>query len=369
MIRDVKRSSADCLKQPRLLIALLGVCLASLSCSFLAAEPTPTAFPTITEEADEAAEADPITRTETATPLAPTVTAAVTTPATKTLDPSMEPAATTAPTMTPWVEPIPVASHTPGPILPSPTAPAASPAPDVPRIDYFRASSQEADPGDRITLEWMTTGAITVTLWRLAPTGQFSAFWDVESAASFEYDIGEHERNQTRFALYAGNAAGELASASLSVSLRCPDSWFFSNPPDICPATAAIFSEGAEQYFENGLMLWVGGEDRIYILFSDGNSPNWTAFSDEWDPGEPDRDPNLSPPPGLFQPVRGFGLAWREQPGVRERLGWATAEEIPYPTAVQRPSYAKYNETYIRAADGAIWKLLPERSGWEKIPG
>lgn len=345
------------------------MCLASLSCSLFAAEPTRALAPTITGEAGEAAGAGPITRTETATALAPTVTAAITAQATEAPDPSIEAAATTATAMTPWVEPIPVASQTPGAIVPSPTTPAASPGPDALRIDYFRSSSQEADPGDRITLEWMTTGAITVTLWRLAPTGQFSAFWDVESAGSFEYDIGQHERNHTRFALYAGNAAGDLASATLSVSLRCPDSWFFSNPPDICPAAAPILSKGAEQHFENGLMLWVGGEDRIYVLFDDGNSPNWSAFSDEWDPGEPDRDPDISPPPGLFQPVRGFGLVWREQSGVRERLGWATAEEIPYSTALQRPSYAKYNETYIWAAEGGLWKLLPERSGWEKIPG
>jgi hypothetical protein len=275
--------------------------------------------------------------------------------------------------MTPRLEPVLDESQTPEATTPLATPPTATPSPTAPAagplIDYFRPSSEAADPGDTITLEWMTTGAITVTLWRLAPTGQFSAFWDVEGAGTFEYDIGQHERNQTRFALIAGDNAGQLDSATLSVSLRCPDSWFFSNAPDICPANAAVHSDGAEQRFQNGLMLWSQGEDRIYVLYDDGLSPKWGAFPDEWDSGEPDRDPSLSPPPGLLQPVRGFGLVWREQPGVRERLGWATLEETPYSTSVQRPSYAKYNETYILAADGLIWKLLPERSGWEKIQG
>ena len=114
-------------------------------------------------------------------------------------------------------------------------------------------------------------------------------------------------------------------------------------------------------------MIWVGGENRIYVLFDDGNSPNWNGYADEWQPGQPENDPSLEPPPGLVQPVRGFGKVWREQPDVRERLGWATAEEVAYGTVLQRTSYAKYNSTYVQALDGNIWHLKPERSGWEKI--
>ena len=357
--------------QPRLLIALLGMCLASLSCSRFAASPVSPITPTYTIVKTESAGPGPTSTTAAATSeaLIPTATSPNLATATSASDSPAGPSSSATSTTKPIEEPTPGAGQVPAATAPPPTTPPVGPTISNPQIEYFRASPETADPGDTITLEWMTTGAITVTLWKLAPTGQFSAFWDVDGAGTFVYDIGEHERNQSRFALYAGDAQGETNSATLSVALRCPDSWFFSSPPDICPAEAAVVSAGAEQRFENGIMLWVGGEDRIYVLFDDGASPNWTAFPDEWDSGEPDRDPNLNPPPGLFQPVRGFGLVWREGQGVRERIGWATAEESPYPTAVQRPSYAKYNETYIRAADGAIWKLLPERSGWEKIPG
>jgi hypothetical protein len=58
---------------------------------------------------------------------------------------------------------------------------------------------------------------------------------------------------------------------------------------------------------------------------------------------------------------------WCEEPTVRDRLGWGTAGEVGYETAVQNTSSPKYTTTYIRAADGNVWKLLPERSGWEKI--
>ncbi|MFO7540600.1 MAG: hypothetical protein R6X32_21395 [Chloroflexota bacterium] len=36
-------------------------------------------------------------------------------------------------------------------------------------------------------------------------------------------------------------------------------------------------------------------------------------------------------------------------------------------TAVQYDAALKYTTLYVRAADGNVWKLLPERSGWEKI--
>ena len=65
--------------------------------------------------------------------------------------------------------------------------------------------------------------------------------------------------------------------------------------------------------------------------------------------------------------MRGFGQVWREQPGVRNRLGWATDLETGFPTSVQRTSRPKYNDIYIRALDGKVWRLLPEASGWEKL--
>ena len=272
------------------------------------------------------------------------------------------------------------ATPTPSPLPPTALPPSATPRPtntasptatptesSGAAVDYFRANVEEADPGDTITLEWATWGAETVTLWRLMATGQLGEFWDVAETGSFVYQIPEHARNWTTFALAVTEADGSTDMVTLEIGLRCPDRWYFDNPPDICPARAAVVSAGAEQHFQGGVMLWSAGEDRIYVLYGDGQSPNWAAFTDEWDPGEPESDPTLEPPNGLYQPVRGFGQVWREQPGVRERLGWALGEEVAYQTAVQRTSYAKYNETFIRAMDGGVWRLKAERSGWEKM--
>ena len=70
----------------------------------------------------------------------------------------------------------------------------------------------------------------------------------------------------------------------------------------------------------------------------------------------------------MIQPVRGFGLVWREMSDVRDRLGWALDAEVSYPTAVQRTSRFKYNETYVKALDGGVWVLEPEGSKWHHIP-
>jgi hypothetical protein len=259
----------------------------------------------------------------------------------------------------------PSITETPIP-LPQPTD-----APAEPRlaIDHFRSNVEESDPGQTITLEWATSNAITVTLWKLAPTGQFSHFWNVDSDGTFNYAIDKGERNRATFALSAVDSMGHSEMATVAVKLHCMDEWFFTNPPEVCPVTTALHSRAAVQQFERGYMIWIEQEERIYILYSDGLSPKWSAFDDEWDPGEPDRDPALVTPSGFYQPVRGFGLVWREQPSVGERLGWAIDEETAYVAALQRSSYPKYNETYIQALDGAVWRLLAERSGWELTPG
>ena len=170
------------------------------------------------------------------------------------------------------------------------------------------------------------------------------------------------------FALYVRDGEGVAAQATLQVDLRCTAEWFFDAAPDICPFEEALTGPGAEQHFERGVMLWVGPEDRVYVLFDDAQGPLWTAFADEWNQGEPASDPALDPPAGLQQPVRGFGLVWREEPHVRARLGWATAPEQAYETALQRTSHYRYPVLYIRALDGGVWQLGPNGGSWTFLP-
>jgi len=250
----------------------------------------------------------------------------------------------------------------------TPTASATAEPGVGPTIKNFRANVEEADPGDTITLEWETEDATSVTLYHLMPTGQLGSYWDVEASGTFDYEIDIDERNSTGFVLFAGDEQGYIDQATLFIVLRCPDLWFFAPAPDECPSSPPIISDAAEQHFEHGTMIWVMQQDLIYVLFDDDQGVQWRVFSDEWEEGEPEDDPTLVPPTGFFQPVRGFGLVWRQNSDVSSRLGWAADIELGFSTFVQYTSRAKYNDVYMRSLDGKVWRLLPMSSGWEKVP-
>ncbi|MCP5101461.1 MAG: hypothetical protein GY943_38435 [Chloroflexi bacterium] len=237
-----------------------------------------------------------------------------------------------------------------------------------PQIISFIASKETTDPGDTIELSWKTAHATQVTLYHLMSSGQLGSFWTVDATGTMTYPIPDTTRNFDRFLMYASNDTHGWVSAQVTIILNCPYPWFFANHPNICAQDVAIVSAAAMQQFEHGLMIWVGQEERIYILYDDVEyTTRWDIIRDEWEDGDPIDDPSIVPPTGYYQPIRGFGLVWRELPLVRDRLGWAVAGEEAFITAVQRTSYSKYNEIYIKTPDGKIWRLLPERSGWETI--
>lgn len=236
-----------------------------------------------------------------------------------------------------------------------------------PTILSFTANVPIADPGQTITLSWVTSNATTATLYHLLG-GQFGSFWNVAPTGSMTYTISSSSRNSETFALYAEGGDLPYASATLDLPLTCPFTWFFAPAPDVCPQEAVLLSASAEQQFEHGYMIWVGAEDRIYVLFDDSiYTDGWAVFEDTWQEGDPVDDPSIVPPSGFYQPQRGFGLVWREQPLVRDRLGWALAPEAGGNTAVQSTSYYKYNHFYLKALDNNVWHLFPERSDWEKF--
>lgn len=110
---------------------------------------------------------------------------------------------------------------------------------------------------------------------------------------------------------------------------------FISDPALIsqigCPQGAVTTANSASQQFERGTMIWVSGP--IYALFSDGR---YQRFEDTFVAGVDPESTFLSPPPGLLEPVRGFGKVWRNYPDVRNTIGWAGASEVGGQTTMQR---------------------------------
>lgn len=253
----------------------------------------------------------------------------------------------------------------------------APPAPDVTLtfepgalIDWFRATPETIDPGDPITLSWSSQGD-TATIYALTQGGVLGEWWEVEPEGELTVTTGDSIRNSASYILYVGQ--GELLdSATASVTVRCTAEWFFSPAPEICPQDAALASAAAQQRFEHGVMIWLGAQDRILVLYGDGAGPAYEIVTDAWQSGMPESDPAIEPPAGLYQPVRGFGLVWRgESSGysVRERLGWALAPEQGYDALWQCDSPAKYTTCFVSGPAGGVTVLEPERSGWHLLDG
>jgi serine/threonine protein kinase len=98
-----------------------------------------------------------------------------------------------------------------------------------------------------------------------------------------------------------------------------------------CPTASSAITWAAWESFERGYMLWRSDTDNVYILNMQGgtnlSAGTWELRTDTWDGSNPD-GVGLSPPPGLYEPVRGFGWLWRTYlGGPGSQLGWAREEE------------------------------------------
>jgi hypothetical protein len=99
-----------------------------------------------------------------------------------------------------------------------------------------------------------------------------------------------------------------------------------------CPWSSETGVDVATQRFEHGWMIWRASRDSydppaIYVLFDDDQ--HYVRFDDTFSPTADPESGSATPPPGLLQPVRGFGKIWREGTAahVRDRLGWALVPE------------------------------------------
>ncbi len=151
-----------------------------------------------------------------------------------------------------------------------------------------------------------------------------------------------------------------------------PLSTFPACPPPPAPSATPTFA--AVQHFEHGLLFWLQTRNEIWTLIDAPLKDQfyWRVLPDTWSDGQPESDPNLSPPANRFQPVRGFGAAWRLGGGsygpLRDELGWAIDEElgfdttlIYYPQGYFAPDCTwlpKSGIFELRAADGGVYQFV-----------
>ncbi|HUW09697.1 MAG TPA: META domain-containing protein, partial [Anaerolineae bacterium] len=317
----------------------------------------PTSTPTVT------ATRLPLTSTPTPTPI-PTYT------------PTATPTPTLTPTRTPTATPTPTST-------PTPTA-----TPVSPQILIFTADRTAVDPGDSVRLTWESAGAVRATLGQWVPYGILKERRSVPVSGSLDVTIGEQERLWQEFELVVEDSLGRTTVRWLAVQIRCPFSYFFALPSgwgsDHCPFKPAAFPWSAEQSFQHGRMIWLEGipaesdgqgvarSQTVYVLHYSGADPSEggqvEVFADTWTDAELASDLSIVAPAGLYQPVRGFGKVWRENPGVRARLGWALNEERGFDGAYQvdwQDSQHVVGDRYIQTADGkVVWLGRANNWGW-----
>jgi hypothetical protein len=111
----------------------------------------------------------------------------------------------------------------------------------------------------------------------------------------------------------------------------------------------------AEEYFQNGRMLWREDNRKIYVLYDGGQ---WERYNDTWREGDPAFSCGVEQYPPT--PVRGFGKVWCTHDSVRQGLGNATATEQGQHGAVQDfgdGAILKIGEgrTFVLGGDG-LWR-------------
>ncbi|MDX1994930.1 MAG: hypothetical protein SF029_21285 [bacterium] len=150
-------------------------------------------------------------------------------------------------------------------------------------------------------------------------------------------------------------------------NIVCQSTWFFMNPrPESCPLAPPTASGGVYQTFQNGFMIWLGHLDVIYVFYNDSVQPRWQMFPDAFSEGMVEEDPAFrqSPFPNTWQPRRGFGMLWRGNTAVRERIGWATLEwEQPYSLQSQT---SPDGTLFISDPSGGVFAAIPGGSNWTR---
>ena len=151
---------------------------------------------------------------------------------------------------------------------------------------------------------------------------------DPDNSGPLPLEPSETPEATTEVTAEATEAVDGTVSPSATVNLT--PSTTPTPDPFPAPVTGQIFI--AEQAFQRGSMFWLGPIGQIWAITTNEEGEQiWQIYEDNFEEGMPESDPEFAPTePGLLQPIRGFGLIWRENPELREQLGWAIAEEVGY---------------------------------------
>ena len=243
---------------------------------------------------------------------------------------------------------------------------------DMPVVISFVAPDKVIG-GNAFAVTWNVTGIVSpnkLTLVEFRDNGIFDDVTrhQIDPAGSLTINTPTNEEN---FAIVRYSLTlefdGKQISQRIQVKRDCTWQWYFLPPSydfiadqnsrkqtwGYCPSLP-IVSQASQQQFERGFMVWIEEFGQIWAYNSVGN--RLMKLQDVYMPGvDIVSDPDIVPPEGLLQPEFGFGKIWRENPGIRDALGWATAKPVNYQTVdVGNGSDGRNLRRFLRLANGDI---------------
>lgn len=283
-------------------------------------------------------------------------------------------AATQTATPTTTITPTPTKEASPTPVqLPAtrvPVLPPPSPTPIWAEIITYPTVSSIVWPGDSITVEYEVRGNSAALCLAPVFTQDFTCH-SVPTSGPYILEIDPTATTNLLLELRAF-ADNNGATGSTIIRLYCEeDKWFFSGPPTTCPAGPSVETAAAYQKFEHGMMFWLENGlwwepgELIYVLY-DSPSQTFEAFPEYALPAGDAPMPEIEydPPDGLFVPESGFGLVWRENSWLRQRLGWALAPEAGFTTTAQQEFTQDGTYLYLLDFDGQLIVLNFYNGSW-----
>ena len=240
--------------------------------------------------------------------------------------------------------------------------------PSAPTIFSFSADRMAIVQEESVVLTWQASGGSEASICWVTREAILTCVQDPLNPDGGTVTItpsGPGRPGATEIALTVTNSAGS-AEASVEVTIECAedplpeleDQQMYGN----CPYGTMV-GTAAYQPFQNGTMLWLQGNGTIYVLYA---NDQYETYADTFREGDPESDPALVTPAGLYQPVRGFGLVWRTNERVRDGLGWALAPEAGFQGWSQSYSGVGMHTsgTFIRSLDGTIYVLSHFGAVW-----
>ena len=270
----------------------------------------------------------------------------------------------------------PVITRTPGTPAGFPLVPTVSPAPETltatvaptrfaTAIEYFTTDSEFVTPGENVTLFWSVEGVDRARIFRVDETGERLSRWDVMGEGQLTVATRPQDRDVARFLLTAQIGATEIEQL---LQIRCAAWICGSLTRRRMPAQPHRRDHHAGRAdLRARRMVWVECWTGC-TLSSKTVATGCGDVSRRVQRGRPGARRVAVPPPGLEQPIRGFGLVWRSNPRVQDRLGWATSPEVPFEGMMQSDSAdLGLGTLYLRLRDGGILALDARTNEWDVL--